>query len=98
MDIDTGTKEYIQEKLGKLEKYLDMLNSIEAIISREDNRISIEAICRVHKQPPVVVKKETENIISGIDKIHDILEVQLARQKEKIKKHHTRESTRIKEF
>lgn len=95
MEIDEGIKKYIQEKIGKLEKYLDMMKAVEVVVSREDDHFEVEVICRIHKQNPIIAKKQSDDIPSAVDKLHDILEVKLSRLKDKVKKRKSRESARF---
>ncbi len=94
-EIDEGTKQYIREKISKLEKYLDMLKNVETVVSKEDNHFEVEVICRIYKQNPIIAKKQSDDIPAAIDKLHDILEVKLSRLKDKVKNRKSRESGRF---
>jgi putative sigma-54 modulation protein len=88
VELSDSLKEYIDEKVGRLQKYLDSILAIDVTLTVEKNR-SIENTQRaevtVHVNGNVIRAEEsTVSMYSSIDIVVEKLERQLKRYKSKI--------------
>jgi len=79
-------REYVQEKISKLKKYLDAPLEASVVLTTEKHR-QIAEVNLVANRLTVNARQETEDMFSTIDGVMDKLERQLLKYKEKIKRH-----------
>lgn len=84
-------KEYLQEKLSKLKKYLDFPLEANAVLAVEKHRHSAE-VTLVANRLTINAQEETEDMFAAIDGVIEKLERQILKYKEKIKNHKTNSS------
>jgi putative sigma-54 modulation protein len=88
LDLTESLKEYIDEKVGRLERYFDSINAVDVTLTVEKNR-SIENTQRaevtVHVNGNVIRAEEaTVSMYSSIDIVVEKLERQLKKYKSRI--------------
>lgn len=83
------TKNYLTEKLEKLEKYFSKIVSIKAILTKEGYRHVVEVGLSA-KDIQLVAKEESEDMHSAIDLALHKLQKQLLKFKDKAKEHKAR--------
>jgi len=100
IDLTDALKSIINEKFGKLEKYLGSAKEevfADVIVSKEKYRASVEIVIYNIFDHTIRIKKETDDLYTSIDEATDAAEKQLRRLKDKVQnKRHHREG--IKEF
>ena len=79
-------REYAQEKMAKLNKYLDSPLEGNVILVVEKHR-HIAEVNLVAQRVNLNAREETEDMFSAIDRAVDKLERQLLKHKEKVKRH-----------
>ncbi len=87
LDLTEALKSIINEKFGKLEKYLGNAKEevfADVIISKEKYRASVEIVIYNVFDHTVRIKKETDDLYTSIDEVADAAEKQLRRLKDKV--------------
>ena len=79
-------RDYVQEKISKLKKYLDYPLEANVVLTTEKHR-QIAEVNLVANRFTINAREETEDMFSAIDGMVDKLERQLLKYKEKIKRH-----------
>jgi len=88
IDLTTALKDYIDDKVGRLDRYFDSINAVDVTLTVEKNR-SIERTQRaevtVHVNGTVIRAEEASvSMYSSVDIVVDKLERQLKKYKSKI--------------
>ena len=84
VDVTDSMKDYVSDKLQKLERHTDDITSVQAILSVEKNRQKAEA--RIHvKGADLFANAESEDMYTAIDQMTDKLDRQVLKHKEKMK-------------
>jgi len=91
IDITPPIRDYATEKVSKLPRYFDRIQSIEVIAHQTDRRHEIEILVHVEKTDPFICKTNGEDLYTCIDEAIDKLERRLTDHKEKLRnrKHNT---------
>ncbi|OGP46361.1 MAG: ribosomal subunit interface protein, partial [Deltaproteobacteria bacterium RBG_13_51_10] len=77
-------REYVQEKLSKLKKYMDSPLEANVVLTVEKHR-HIAEITLVANRITINAQEETEDMFSAIDRVTDKLERQVLKYKDKIR-------------
>ena len=83
IEIPQEIREYAKEKFGKLEKFNQKVQSIEAVIKAEERSIICEMIIRVDNRDSVVIEVEGDTIQAAVDLAAGKAERQLRKDKER---------------
>jgi len=96
IDLTGAIKNTLEEKFGKLEKYLgdDDRREIfaDVIVKKEKYRASVEIIIYHVFDHTLRIKKETNDLYTAVDYVVDAAEKQLRRLKDKVKTEAKREA------
>jgi len=87
VDITPALRDYVNTKLGRLERYFDHVTNVHVILSVEKLVQKAEAKLHVSKANLFAVS-ENEDMYAAIDALTDKLERQIKKHKEKMKDHH----------
>jgi len=100
IEVTDEIREYAVAKASKLPRYYDRVQSIEVVMDRESDRVSVEMIVNAAGVAPFVAKEVGADVLACIDLIVDKLERQLTRHKEKHRnrKHLSRKSDPMEEL
>ena len=82
LDVTDAMREYVGEKLGKLERHFDKITNVQVIMQVEKLKQQIEATLHVAGRE-VVANAEHEDMYAAIDLLTDKLDRQLIKHKEK---------------
>ena len=82
LDVTDAMREYVGEKLGKLERHFDKITNVQVIMQVEKLKHKIEATLHVAGRE-VVANAEHEDMYAAIDLLTDKLDRQLIKHKEK---------------
>lgn len=85
MKLTEGIKSYIDEKLSKLEKYLNPESEIKVTVSARKDRQKIEVTIRSINGPIVRAEEVQDDLYAAIDIVYDKLYRQIVRYKTKVK-------------
>jgi putative sigma-54 modulation protein len=85
VDLTPALKDYVNEKLSRLERHSDQINSIHVILSVE--KLTQKAEATVHLNGGEAhAESVSENMYAAIDLLTDKLDRQVIKHKEKKKK------------
>jgi ribosome hibernation promoting factor len=88
LDITDAIRAYAQEKVGKLSKYYDHIQSVEVVADKSrGSQFEIEMIVHVGRHDPFIAKARGEDLYATIDQTESKLERQLTDHKQKVKNH-----------
>ncbi len=87
-DSKETLRQYVQEKMSKMKKYLDTPLEASVVLSVEKHR-HIAEVTLVTNRITINAQEETEDMFSAIDLVMAKLERQILKYKEKIKRHKT---------
>lgn len=87
IDLTDSMKNYINEKMQKIERHFDHLNSIDVVLHVEKIHHKAEATVNA-KGVTMHATADTENMYTSIDELTDKLDSQVRKHKEKITNHH----------
>lgn len=89
VDLTDSLRDYVETKLGKLERHFDQVVDVQVILSVEKLRQKAEAT--VHVSGTNLYADDTqEDMYVAIDGLIDKLDRQVKKHKEKITNHHRR--------
>ena len=76
-------KEVVEEKTGRLSKYLEKINRVEVVLDGEERRgnYTVEIIVHTQRGPHVVSTGKEDNLISALDSVLEKVERQLKKFK-----------------
>jgi len=95
LDVTEATKQYVEEKVAKLDRYFWGIKSIGVTISTEGDLHQVELIVSNSHSTDVIARAQAKGVCAAIDAAIDKAERQLTRVKEKIadkKRKHLSES------
>ena len=82
VEVTDALREFVHNKLGKLERHFDHINSTDVTLSVEKQRQKAEATVRVSGSD-LFASVEEEDMYAAIDKLIDKLDRQVIKHKEK---------------
>ena len=82
LDVTDAMRDYVGEKLGRLERHFDKITNVQVIMQVEKLKQQIEATLHVAGRE-VVANAEHEDMYAAIDLLADKLDRQLIKHKEK---------------
>jgi len=83
-EMDARVREYLEKKLGKLERFFDHIMSVHVVLAVERYRNRVEIVLKA-KREELTCKGEAESMYAAIDQAIDRLERQIKKAKEKRK-------------
>ncbi len=89
-----SVKEYAIEKVGRLERFFDGLQSIEVVLDKERDQHSVEVNVTASHHLHFVGHATNDSVMACIDSVCDKLERQIKKAKERLKDHHRGEPSR----
>ena len=87
IDLTESMKTYISEKMQKIERHFDHLNSIDVVLHVEKIHHKAEATI-IAKGVTLHAQADSDNMYSSIDTLTDKLDSQVRKHKEKTTDHH----------
>ena len=82
LDVTDALRDYVGEKLSRLERHFDKITNVQVIMQVEKLKQQIEATLHVAGRE-VVANAEHEDMYAAIDLLADKLDRQLIKHKEK---------------
>ena len=90
LDLTDSLKHYITEKMEKIERHFDHVNSIHVVLHVDKIRHEAEATVDI-KGNTLHAMAESDNMYSAIDAMVHKLDTQVIKHKEKTVNHHRNE-------
>jgi len=88
-------KRYAEEKIDRLQKFVDRITSVHVVLSVEKHRQIAEVTLHV-REHTIRGEESSDNLYSAIDLVADKIERQLIRYKEKVVDHSGRGAGRLR--
>lgn len=92
-EVSDALREYINEKVKRLDRSYDGINELEVLLKAEDRALHCEFILHIKNKPSIVIDVAQETIYAAIDLATDKAQRQLSRHKERIKDHRPNDSS-----
>lgn len=87
VDITPALRDYVENKLGRLERHFDNMISIQVVLDVEKIRHKAEATVNL-AGASLFADAEADDMYAAIDALADKLDRQVTRHKEKLTDHH----------
>jgi putative sigma-54 modulation protein len=87
VDITQSLRDYVNEKLGKLERHFENMTQVNVVLTVEKQEQRAEATVNVAKGQ-LFADASSEHMYAAIDALADKLDRQLLKHKEKLTDHH----------
>ncbi|MGD8451760.1 MAG: ribosome-associated translation inhibitor RaiA [Phycisphaerae bacterium] len=85
MSVTESVKEYCQDKVSRLTRFYDRIQSIEVILDGRNGVHEAEIIVHTEHADPFVARERHGDLHAAIDLLMDKIERQLSRHKERIR-------------
>ena len=89
IDLTDSMRNYVNDKMDRIERHFDLVNTAHVILSVEKLRQKAEATLTL-KGSKVFAEAVDEDMYAAIDALVDKLDRQVKKHKEKITNHHKR--------
>ena len=83
IEIPQDIREQMKEKFGKLERFNQKVQNIEAVIKAEERSVTCELIIRINNREPIVLEVSGDTIQAAVDLAENKAERQLRKDKER---------------
>lgn len=83
VEITDEVRSYIDEKVGKLERFYDRIQEVEVILDHESEQFTAGMVARTDRKHTFVASETGPDTFALIDLVTEKLERQLKRHKEK---------------
>lgn len=87
VEITDSLRNYVTEKMGRLEKHFDKVSNTHVILSVENVRQKAEATVNMSGNN-IFAESTADDMYASIDTLVDKLDRQVKKHKEKLKNHH----------
>jgi len=91
VEVTPALKDYVQTKLGRIERHFDHVTDVHCILTVEKLRHKAEATVQV-SGGRLYADATEEDMYAAIDGLIDKLDRQVKKHKEKLSDHHAREA------
>jgi len=90
VDVTDSLREYVESKMGRLERHSDQMTDIHCILTVE--KLEHRAEATIHLSGGTIhADSVEENMYAAVDTLIDKLDRQVIKHKEKLTDHHARE-------
>jgi len=96
VDITDSLRNYIEEKMQRLERHFDHVTNVHVILSIEKVRRKAEATLHINGAN-LFAEATDEDMYAAIDAMIDKLDRQILKHKEKLTDHHRSEAAQVKQ-
>lgn len=83
--VNDELKGYAREKLSKLPRFFDRVQSIDVVVDNDSGNPSVEIIVKVDRADPFIARESGPDTYALIDTLTDRLGRQLSRHKERLR-------------
>jgi putative sigma-54 modulation protein len=87
VDVSDDIRSFAQDKASRLPRFFDRVQSINIVVEKERDQMSVEMIVHAAGAQPFVAKEMGAEVRACIDLLVDKMERQLTKHKEKLKNH-----------
>lgn len=99
LDVTDELKSHVAQKLEKLTRFYDRIESIEAVLDREGEVPIVEALVNAEHGVRFVARESSDDLYTALDLVMDKLSRQLTKHKERFRnrKHQPKRSDKTLE-
>lgn len=97
LEISDSDREYLEKKLGRIGFARDAIIDLLFTVVQEKSLYKLDATINFRWGHSIHVGADSFDLLQGIDKLIDKMELKINKEKEKIKEHKGRESVRTGE-
>jgi putative sigma-54 modulation protein len=90
-EIDPRTREYLADKMPRLDFAKDLIVDFLLNITKEKRRFSVEATINFRWGNSTHVGVKSFDLFKGIDELFDTLDLKIEKEKSKLKEHHKKQ-------
>lgn len=94
VDITTSMRNYVSEKMDRLERHFDKVSNVHVILTVEKDRQKAEATVNV-RGATLYADTTDGDMYAAIDLMTDKLDRQIIKHKEKSQDHHRKEKEKL---
>jgi len=87
VEITDSLRQYVNDKVGRLDKHFDKVSNTHVILSVENVRHKAEATVNMSGNN-IFAESTEDDMYAAIDSLTDKLDRQVKKHKEKVKNHH----------
>jgi putative sigma-54 modulation protein len=85
LELTDSMRQFVQDKVSKLERFFDRIESVQVIADRESTRFRTEIVLRTDHKQTLVAQTEADEFRESVDLVIDKMERQLREHKEKLR-------------
>lgn len=85
MEVTDSIRQYVQNKVAKLPRFYDNVQSIEVILDREADRSVVEIVAHARRKRTFVATHRDQDMYASIDQCLDKVAAQLRRHKDTVR-------------
>jgi putative sigma-54 modulation protein len=97
LEIQDSVREYIDKKLARIEFARDSIVDLLFTVTQERSAYKVEANINFRWGHSIHVGADSFDLIEGIDKLFDKMELKISKEKKKVQDHKGQESVRTAE-
>lgn len=85
LELTDGMSQFVKDKVARLERFFDRVDSAQVVVDRESNRFRTEIVLRTDHKQTFVAESEADEFHESVDLVIDKMERQLREHKEKLR-------------
>jgi putative sigma-54 modulation protein len=85
MEVTDSIRDYVVNKVGKLPRFYDNVESIDVILDREADKSVAEIVAHARKRRTFVATHRDDDMYASIDQCLDKIAAQLRRHKDRVR-------------
>lgn len=85
VEVTEPMRQFVREKVSRLQRLYDRIEAIEVIASRESARFLTEMVLRTDHKQTIVAQTEADEFHESVDLVIDKMERQLREHKDKLR-------------
>ena len=90
-DISDRTREFLNEKLGHIDPFKDLLVSVDATVTKETTEFIVESNVHFKWGTTAHLEERAQELYPAIENLIKKLEAKISKEKDKVKNHHPKE-------
>ena len=83
MDLSDATKDYIRDKVSRIDRALDQITEVKAVVCKEHTGFSFELVAVIPNHANIVITRQSENLYGAVDEAVATCERKLRQFKDK---------------
>jgi len=96
-DISDRTREFLNDKLGLLDPFKELLVSVDATITKEKAEFVVESNVHFRWGATAHLEERAPELYPAIENLIHKLDAKISKEKDKVQNHHPKEKEKIPE-